>query len=82
MLDLYSIEHILLTTMVGFSSLTGCFNGEGEVGLSKYLQYRKAKRHESDEDDDDKDGMRKRRKFVSRNYEGYDPEAALSSEWY
>lgn len=60
-------------------SIASCIEKDGSIDISKFFKYRKQR---DASDDEDEIQELKRRKYVKRNYEGYDPEAALNSEWY
>lgn len=71
--------------MFGVSSFASCFDSDGQLDLEKFELYLIGQEDQSDDDDgedSDDDERPKKRPFRSRNYEGYDPADALSSEWY
>jgi Plant transposon protein len=70
-------------------SLISCLDEDGNIDPLKYRELRKFGDACDDEDqvadsDDDHGNNRtgKKRKFLKGSYEGYDPQAALGSEWY
>jgi hypothetical protein len=77
MIPLHSMFQSL--PMSGKLCLASCIDPDGSIDVSKFFKYRKQR---DASDDEDEIQEHKRRKYVKRNYEGYDPEAALNSEWY
>ena len=64
------------------ASLRSCLDIDGNFDPEKYAEYRNQRSQFFDEDEEDKVIEPKKRRFAHRNYEGYDPQAALCSEWY
>jgi Plant transposon protein len=68
--------------MVAFSK---CFDINGDLNLDEYYSYRRKRRLEEDDEEDDEENDEekgKKRQFKHRNYVGYNPNDALTSEWY
>ena len=67
-------------------SLLECFDENFDVNLDTYFELRRKRRLEEEEEDEDEDDRaseeQKKRHRKRRNYGGYDPQEALSSEWY
>ena len=64
------------------------FDEEGIIVFDKWVAY-KRKRDRNDDDDDEEEEEREKeeelkvkRGYYPRNYDGYDPEQAIESEWY
>jgi hypothetical protein len=64
--------------MSGKLTVGSCIDEDGHIDVGKFFKYRK-ERDASDDEDEIQEV--KRRKYAKRNYEGYDPEAALNLEW-
>ena len=67
-------------------SLLECFDENFDVNLDTYFELRRKRRLEEEEEDEEEDDRaseeQKKRHRKRRNYGGYDPQEALSSEWY
>ena len=62
--------------------LSSCLDEDGNVDSLRYINYRRRLREESEDEDDVVEQVKKKRDFAHRDYDGYDPNDALSSEWY
>ena len=76
--------------MIRSNSILGCFDVNGVLNDEKVASYVKRRSDSSDDDDDsDNDDVpvqdsepKKKRPYMNRNFDGYDPSDATSSEWY
>ena len=64
------------------------FDAEGVIVFDQWAAY-KRKRDRNDDDDDEEEEeivkeeeMKAKKGYSARNYNGYDPEQAIESEWY
>ena len=72
--------------------LSTIYEGDDDIDLLEFMQFRKNRddiydderdyEREDEEEQENADRFVKKRKFMTRVYEGYDPTIALNSEWY
>ena len=66
-------------------SFASIFDDHGNVDFQKYIEYRRKRNRDEEDDEDDEEeieAVKIRKAYRARNYIGYDPNDALSSDWY
>ena len=73
-------------------SLSTIYEGDDDIDLLEFMQFRKNRddisdderdyEREDEEEQENAERVVKKRKFMTRVYEGYHPTIALNSEWY
>ena len=63
-------------------TIRDCTDEAGNFDAEKFNEYRKQRDSFFDEIDEDDEIQPKRRKFMPRSNEGYDPISSLDSQWY